>query len=510
MAIKNNRPPMASPFFALEMLSFTIIVVCIITLGVLLISRTNNWVLFLSIAGVMTLALIILMVLVNDPDAIRARQTDAMLKLARQTLAALKDGLNGASAERICVLLLPSTGACGIIVTSGDKVLGRAGFNAGSGAATEDALAPTAEKPAQEDMSKLLANLGAFMNEPEAAPAPVESKLDILDGLAVQDMPEEPSPTKEPQPMDGYEFALAAAAPTMQSGIARVLVSPRDVDFSAAPQKVGAAIVVPLTVGSGTQATLQLYYANARKITNTQMSIADGFGQLLSTQLAASQLEEQTKLATTMQLKALQNQINPHFLFNTLNTIAALIRTEPMRARSLLREFATFYRTSLKDPDEHGLILLSKEIEQTVRYFTFEEARFGADRVELQLGESEDVEDIPVPAFIIQPLVENAVRHAMPAEGKLTIRIEAELEDFAVNGKTRTALVIRVTDDGRGMTEDAVANIMHPEYSAGAGIAVKNVADRIKGYFGQDSAMKVESELGTGTTVSLILFLGEN
>ena len=312
------------------------------------------------------------------------------------------------------------------------------------------------------------------------------------------------------------------AASTMESGLPRVIVSPRDADFSAAPEKVTAAIVVPLTVGTGTRATLQFYYANARRITNTQMSIADGFGQLLSTQMAASELESQTKLATSMQLKALQNQINPHFLFNTLNTIAALIRTDPMRARSLLREFATFYRTSLKDPDEQGLILLSKEIEQTVRYFTFEEARFGTDRVALVLGESEDVEDIAVPAFIIQPLVENAVRHALPAEGKLTIRIEAELVDVPlmrqdsrmgeakpVAGKTRTALVIRVIDDGMGMSEEACRNIMHPESSTGAGIAVKNVADRIKGYFGPESSMQVESALGEGTTVTLTLFLGE-
>ena len=448
----NKKSPMASPYFALEMLAFTIIVVCVITLGWQLFSHVTNWGLFIAVAGVMSLAAIILVTLINDPDSIRARQTDSMLKLARQTLAALKDGLSPTSAERICVLLLPATGARGVIITDGEVVLGKAGF-------AGDALCP---------------------------------------------------------------IALSAAAATLETGLPRVLVSPRDVDFSAAPVKVRAAIVVPLIVGKGTRATLQFYYVNARRISNTQMSIADGFGQLLSTQMAALELEAQTKLATTMQLKALQNQINPHFLFNTLNTIAALIRTDPMRARSLLREFATFYRTSLKDPDEQGLILLSKEIEQTVRYFSFEEARFGTDRVALVLGESEDVEDIPVPAFIIQPLVENAVRHALPAEGKLTIRIEAELVDVPVMrqdgrgaapvpvpGKTRTALVIRVIDDGMGMTKEACENIMHPESSTGAGIAVKNVADRIKGYFGPESSMQVESALGEGTTVTLTLFLGE-
>ncbi len=189
-----------------------------------------------------------------------------------------------------------------------------------------------------------------------------------------------------------------------------------------------------------------------------------------------------------------------------------------MRARNLLREFATFFRTSLKDPDEQGLILLSKELEQTRRYFSFEEARFGTDRVALELGDSEDVDDIPVPAFIIQPLVENAVRHAMPAEGKLNIRIETELVDVplmrqsartgeSVVARTHPALVIRVIDDGIGMSQETCDNIMHPESSTGLGIAVKNVADRIKGYFGPESSMQVDSALGEGTTVTLTLFL---
>ena len=91
-------------------------------------------------------------------------------------------------------------------------------------------------------------------------------------------------------------------------------------------------------------------------------------------------LEEQTKLATSMELKMLQSQINPHFLFNTINTIASFIRTDPNKARTLLREFAVFYRRTLEDAAD--LILLDREIEQTQRYFTFEVARFGEDRLE--------------------------------------------------------------------------------------------------------------------------------
>ena len=133
--------------------------------------------------------------------------------------------------------------------------------------------------------------------------------------------------------------------------------------------------------------------------------------------------EEYERQAT---LQALQSQINPHFLFNTINTIASLIRTNPEKARMLLREFAVFYRRTLEDSAD--LILFAREIEQTLRYFAFEIARFGEDRVAMEVDIEPEVEDMLIPPFLIQPLVENAVRHAMPSEGKLTISIIGRVE----------------------------------------------------------------------------------
>ena len=191
----------------------------------------------------------------------------------------------------------------------------------------------------------------------------------------------------------------------------------------------------------------------------------------------------------------LQSQINPHFLFNTINTIASLIRTDPETARKLLREFAVFYRRTLEDSAD--LIMFGREMEQTRRYFTFEVARFGADRVAMVEEIDSRIDDMMVPPFLMQPLVENAVRHAMPSEGKLTITITGEVIGQDV--------IVRVMDDGVGMTEESRQNILHPESSTGLGIAVKNVHDRICGYFGPGTHMDVESELGAGTCVKLVL-----
>ena len=111
----------------------------------------------------------------------------------------------------------------------------------------------------------------------------------------------------------------------------------------------------------------------------------------------------QAELTARAEVKALQAQINPHFLFNTLNTIASLCRTDPMRARSLLRDFSMFYRHTLES-SESGLIPLSQELEQTRRYLTIEKARFGEDRIVESEHVSEGIGKLRVPSFVIQPL----------------------------------------------------------------------------------------------------------
>lgn len=376
----------------------------------------------------LTVSLAAVISLSMNPDSVRARQSDAMLKLARQTLACMKGGLDEKSAQKVCELLMPTTAAIAVAITDEECILGYAGYEASK----------------------------------NPAGTPIRTRV-----------------TQE----------------TICDGELRILSSREDIGIPWESSAINAAIIVPLRVGRTVRGTLKFYFRKAAYISATQKSIAEGFGQLLSTQMAAEELEEQTKLAASMKLKALQSQINPHFLFNTINTIASLIRTNPEKARMLLREFAVFYRRTLED--QADLIPFSREMEQTTRYFAFEVARFGEDRVNLEVVADFEVADVMVPPFLIQPLVENAVRHAMPSEGKLTITIIAELSDDEIT--------LTVEDDGVGMTEEARSNILHPESSTGLGIAVKNVHDRMIGYFGPGTHMGVESELGKGTKIILHL-----
>ena len=147
----------------------------------------------------------------------------------------------------------------------------------------------------------------------------------------------------------------------------RVLATKNEIGCPRKDCLLTAAIVVPLEMRGPPVGTLKFYYTTPRLLNETQIAMAEGLAHVLSTQLELSELERQTELATRMELKALQAQINPHFLFNTINTIAALIRTDPARARELLREFAAFYRRTLESGDEL-ITARARRLEQTRRY----------------------------------------------------------------------------------------------------------------------------------------------
>ena len=426
-------------FFTLEMFMFTVAVLSGLVLIWSSVSPYRSIAVLIVAGIVFTLSLVIVIRLLMDPDSVRARQSDAMLRLASQTLDCRKEGMTSEAAQRICQLLLPSTAAIAVAVTDKDHILGYAGY--------EEADNPS-----------------------------------------------------------GSVIRTHATHATLSDGRGRILFTPEEIGFPSGSSTIQAAIIVPLVVGRTVEGTLKFYYRRARHISETQKSIAEGFGQLLSTQMAASALEEQTKLATSMELKALQSQINPHFLFNTINTIASLIRTNPEKARILLREFAVFYRRTLEDSAD--LIQFSREMEQTQRYFSFEVARFGADRVAMETRIEPAVRDMLVPPFLIQPLVENAVVHGWePSLTGGTLTLTAGKDE-------KNDLVITVADTGVGMDMAAMDALFQPKprrYNGRhSGLGVNNVNGRIQHYFGPRYGVRIASKPGEGCQVTVTVpFLEE-
>jgi two-component system LytT family sensor kinase len=198
-------------------------------------------------------------------------------------------------------------------------------------------------------------------------------------------------------------------------------------------------------------------------------------------------LQEQEKLLLAAKLEALANQINPHFLFNTLTSISSLIRTQPETARMLIARLSGLLRRLLRSTDH--FVTLREELDAVDEYLDIEVVRFGPQlKVEKEIDPGTLA--MIVPSLILQPLVENSVKHGLsPKVGGGRITIRSALRD----GRA----VIEVTDDGLGMTEDRL------RHALGGGIGLSNVNERMQTIYGAHYQLKLHSTPGGGTTVSL-------
>jgi two-component system, LytTR family, sensor kinase len=198
-------------------------------------------------------------------------------------------------------------------------------------------------------------------------------------------------------------------------------------------------------------------------------------------------LQEQEKLLLAAKLEALANQINPHFLFNTLASISSLIRTQPETARMLVMKLSGLLRRLLRSTDH--FVTLREELDAIDEYLHIEVIRFGPQlKVDKQVHA--DTLDVIVPSLILQPLVENSIKHGLsPKVGGGRITIKSTLRDGHA--------VIEVVDDGLGMTEERLAHAL------GGGIGLSNVNERLRTIYGAHYELKLKSVPGAGTSVSI-------
>jgi two-component system LytT family sensor kinase len=200
-------------------------------------------------------------------------------------------------------------------------------------------------------------------------------------------------------------------------------------------------------------------------------------------------LEEQNRLLVEARLLALTTQINPHFLFNTLNSASSLIRTDPEAARAVIHKLSTILRRLLRRSDAFSP--LREELDLVDDYLSIERVRFG-DKLRFVKRVDDGVLDAVVPSMLLQPLVENCIKHGIaPKVDGGTIEISSHRDD----GRLR----IEVRDDGVGIPGDRLAAI----YDQGVGL--NNVRERIKVLYGADYTFDVRSEAGQGTTIRIAL-----
>lgn len=198
-------------------------------------------------------------------------------------------------------------------------------------------------------------------------------------------------------------------------------------------------------------------------------------------------LQEQETLLLAAKIEALSNQINPHFLFNTLASISSLIRTEPDTARMLITKLSGLLRRLMRSTDH--FVTLREELESIDEYLDIEVVRFGP-RLKVVKRISPDTLDVIVPSMILQPLVENSIKHGLEKKiGGGCVTITTKLGDRQI--------MIEVHDDGLGMTEERL------QQAFGEGIGLSNVNERLRTIYGAACQVKLKSSPGEGTWASV-------
>ena len=201
-------------------------------------------------------------------------------------------------------------------------------------------------------------------------------------------------------------------------------------------------------------------------------------------------LEEQKRLLLEARLDALQRQINPHFLFNTLNSIASLVRMKPELAREMIVKLANILRALLKEHDSY--VPLSEELKFTDDYLDIEVVRFGAGMLRVEKEIDPRTLAVLVPSILLQPLIENSIKHGLePRINGGTVTLRSRLEGDRVR--------IEVADDGVGMGNQPASALRR----SGSGIGMKNVQERLDVLYGNEARFSVVSNPGRGTQVTI-------
>lgn len=253
---------------------------------------------------------------------------------------------------------------------------------------------------------------------------------------------------------------------------------------------VGPAIrLIDVGGGAATDLVLRAWKKSseqmARSLAESQAETARYREELRQKELNEEKLHS---LIAQSRLDNLISQINPHFLFNTLNTFGVLIEENPEEAQRLTIKLANMFRQTLR-VSERKMVSLHEELSFIQEYLEIEKARFGE---RLCVEQTVSVANAQIPCFTLQLLVENAVKHgASPKVGTTTIRILA-LQD-------RNGVQIQVSDDGVGMPKDALDHILEKGYG------LRNLIDRLNIIYASEFSWRVGSEFQKGTVVSLQL-----
>lgn len=258
-----------------------------------------------------------------------------------------------------------------------------------------------------------------------------------------------------------------------------------------------AAIVVPLFVKGKVTGTFKLYFTDADRLTYVEEQLAQGLGNIFSSQLELGQMALEQGLLKDAEIKSLQAQVNPHFLFNAINTISALMRIDSEKARFLLLQLGQYFRSNITSTRQN-VISVEEELNHLKAYLTIEQSRF-PDRFDVQIQVPEELYKASIPPFVIQILVENALKHAF-AGRKKDNRVWVSLAQEGTN------LLLMVKDNGHGISQELMSKLGKEVVPSqrGTGSALENLNRRLTSLYGELSQMKIDSS-NQGTSFELLI-----
>jgi len=236
---------------------------------------------------------------------------------------------------------------------------------------------------------------------------------------------------------------------------------------------LGSTLVIPLR-GEDNQVigTIKLYEPKRKLFSRLNRTLGEGIAQLLSRQILAGRIDAQKQLLAQSEIKLLHAQVNPHFLFNVLNTLSAIIRRDPDHARQLVQYLSTFFRKNLKRPGD--VVTLADELEHVDAYLQIEQARF-ADRLNVDIDLPEHFLSTQLPAFSLQPIVENAIKHGTSqilGPGRIHISAHNIDGDLALVVEDNAGLYEHSKPSNGGLGMSLVGRRITARYGAGYGLSV--------------------------------------
>lgn len=252
--------------------------------------------------------------------------------------------------------------------------------------------------------------------------------------------------------------------------------------------RLGSALIIPLFGEDKVLGTIKLYEPKQKLFSSINRTLGEGLAKLLSNQILTGRYIEQQRLLTQAELRLLQAQVNPHFLFNALNTISAVIRQDPNKARDLIQHLAQFFRRNLKNNIES--VTISEELAHIRAYLEVELARF-SDRLKVEFLVDPDLFTLLVPTFTLQPLVENAIKHGTST---LLENGRVEIKGSIVEENNQRLVKLQVIDNA--------GTYSLKENESGLGLQI--VDKRLKNRFGELYGLQIYCEAGICTTAEIL------